>query len=84
MERFNDTPFSGTLEVVATLRDQTIRASLVELREQDKLTVALRSAIRSGVRVEDLSSASGLTVDSINSRVERDLSFGEDGHQPRC
>lgn len=70
--------FDGQLDVVATLRDRAIEASVNELRKQDELTIALRSALRSGVDIENLSEASGLTVESIRSRVESELNLGED------
>lgn len=75
---FRNSPFSGTLEVVATLRDRSIQASIAELKRQDELTIALRSALRNGVDINDLSDASGITVEDIRLRVERDLFLGED------
>src|SRR4051794_12666981 len=71
-------PFDGTRDVVITLRDRAIEASIAELKRQDELTVALRSALKNGVDVNELSEASGLTVKEIRMRVERELNIGED------
>ena len=78
MADFRNSPFSGTLEMVATLRDRSIQASIVELKRQDELTLALRTALRNGVDINDLSDASGIPVEQIRERVERDLHLGED------
>lgn len=67
-----------TLEVVETLRDQSILASIEELRHRDRLTVALRASLRNGVPIESLSEASGLTCAEIRRRVDGHLSLGED------
>ena len=68
----------ATLEVVATLRDRTIAARIAELRQDDELTLALRSSLRNGVDINSLSDASGLTVSEIQRRTERGLHLGED------
>ena len=78
MTQFRDNPFSSALEVVATLRDRQIAASIAELKRQDELTVALRQMLRNGVDINSLSDASGLPTEQIRSRVERELLFGED------
>lgn len=79
MNRYRDiNPFDGELEVVATLSGAAIRASLDDLRAQDKLTLALRSMMRMGVSVDALSAETGLTPEAIRTRVARDLTFGED------
>jgi hypothetical protein len=78
MADFRNSPFSGTLEMVATLRDRSIQASIAELHQRDELTVALRTALRNGVDINELSDASGLTVESIRSRVKGELTFGQD------
>lgn len=71
-------PFEAELEIVATLRDRAIQASLSELKRQDELTIALRQAVRNGQSVDNLSEASGLTTDEIRARMDRDLFLGED------
>lgn len=78
MADFRNSPFSGALEMVATLRDRSIQASIAELKSRDEMTIALRTALRNGVDIHNLSEASGLTVAEIRSRVESDLLFGDD------
>jgi hypothetical protein len=70
--------FSGTLDVVATLRDRQIEAQVAELVREDELTISLRSALKMGVDIDSLSEASGLTVEAIRARVERELNVIED------
>jgi len=65
-------------DVVITLRDRQIEASIDELKARDELTVALRQALKYGADINDLSDASGLTTDAIRSRVDADLTMGED------
>lgn len=71
-------PFEGALDVVATLSERAIKARLAEMREDDKLTVAIRQMLRQGVSVNDISAATGLTCQNILKRTERELHFGED------
>ena len=78
MTNFRDNPFSGALDVVATLRDRTIESRLADLRREDELTLALRESLANGVDINSLSDASGLTVSEIERRVGRELHFGED------
>lgn len=78
MNKPRKTVFDGELEVVATLAGNAIDASIRELRKQDELTVALRSAMRSGVNINELSNASGLSPKEIRRRVSGELNFGED------
>ena len=78
MHSFSTNPFSGQLDVIATLRDEQIGASIVELRKRDELTMALRSSLKQGVDIDSLSEASGLTVAAIRERVGQDLLLGED------
>jgi uncharacterized protein YerC len=78
MQKFRDSPFTDTLDVIATLRDRQIEASIAELRQVDELTLALRHSLRMGVSINDLSSASGLSPQAIRARVERELNFGDD------
>jgi hypothetical protein len=73
-----NSPFEAELEIVATLRDRAIQASISELKRQDELTIALRQAVRNGQSVENLSEASGLTAEEVRARMDRDLFFGED------
>lgn len=78
MNAFKDSIFDGELNVVATLAGDMIQASVNELRKRDELTVALRSALRMGTDINDLSAACGLTVSDIRSRTEGELCLGED------
>lgn len=78
MARYKDNPFSGELEVVATLSGMAIRASLNDLKAHDDLNLALRSMLRRGVSIDELSAESGLTPREIRARAKRELTFGED------
>lgn len=78
MQTFRDNPFSDQLEVVSTLRDRQIEASIRELKQSDELTIALRHSLRNGVSIDALSDASGLTPEAIRARIQRELHFGED------
>lgn len=78
MHTLTNSPFDGTLDVVTTLRENCIKASIEELRKRDELTVALRSALRMGVSIDNLSEASGLSTVEIHKRVEGELALGED------
>jgi hypothetical protein len=78
MAAFRDNPFAPALEMVATLRERNIRDAIAELKRRDEMTIALRTSLANGVPICDLSDASGLTVEEIRSRVERDLILGED------
>ena len=70
--------YSPVLDVVATLRDRQIESAIADLRRQDDVTLALRSALKNGVDINSLSEASGLTVAEIRKRVDRELNIGED------
>jgi hypothetical protein len=72
------TPFDGELDVVATLAGEAIKASIVELRQRDRLTIGLRSALRAGVSIDELSEACGLTPAEIRKRVDADLIIEDD------
>lgn len=78
MRDLRNSHISGALDVVATLRDRQIEARVTELARDDDLTIALRQSLRNGVDINDLSDASGLPVDQIRKRVERELYLGED------
>jgi len=78
MRSFSDNPFTGTLDVIATLRDRQIESAIEDLRRQDEVTIALRTSLSNGMDINSLSEASGLTVEAIRERVERDLHLGED------
>lgn len=78
MRSFSQNPFSGQLDVIATLRDRQIESAVEDLRRQDEVTIALRESLRNGVDIDSLSEASGLTVQAIQERVLRDLHLGED------
>jgi hypothetical protein len=78
MRNFLDSPFEGELDVVATLAEDAIDASLAELRRQDALTKALRAAMRQGARIDDLSAASGLSPAAIERRLVGPLNLEED------
>lgn len=75
---FSNNPFSGHLEVVATLRDRAIRATMNELARHDELTIAMSDLLKQGVDINDLSEASGIPPDQIERRTVRGLALGED------
>lgn len=79
MKLIHDTsPFDGSLDVVASLSDRLVHASIEELKRRDDLTIALRSLLRDGASIDDLSAACGLTCAEIRRRVEGELHLGED------
>jgi hypothetical protein len=69
MTSFRDNPFNDALEVVATLRDRHIEATIAERQRADELTMALRQLIAGGIDLNSLSDASGLPVEQILHRV---------------
>jgi len=70
VENFRDNPFIGDLEVIATLAEDAIHASLAESRKMENLTAALINAAKRGVAIDDLSDASGLTPRAIQTRLD--------------
>ena len=72
MTTFRDNPFGEALKIVATLRDRQIQASLMEMRCADDLTRALRELTETGIDIDALSAASGLPVEQIRQRIERE------------
>lgn len=65
MNKFEDNPFDGELEVIATLRDRAIEAAAVQQSYRDDLIAALEFGLSQGISVDALSDASGLTTDEI-------------------
>lgn len=65
MNKFEDNPFDGELEVIATLRDRAIEAAAVQQTYRDDLVAALEFGLSQGISVDALSDASGLTTDEI-------------------
>ena len=65
-------------EVLTSLSDRAIRDSVELLRTEDRLTIAMRQALRNGVRIDDLSEMTGLTPSEIRRRTSRDLAVLED------
>ena len=78
MMKLSKSPLFSYREVVASLRDEQINARIAELRAADELTLALRNLLDMGMDVNDLSEASGLTVEDIRARTERELHVLED------
>lgn len=60
-------------EVLTSLSDRAIRDSVELLRTEDRLTIAMRQALRNGVRIDDLSEMTGLTPSEIRRRTGRNL-----------
>ena len=71
MTAFRDNPFREALEMVATLRDRGIEASLAELRCVEDMNRALAALLEMGVDIDSLSDASGIPTDQIRQRIER-------------
>lgn len=75
-------PHSNTLTIVKSLRDGEIEASsalgngdmsasVETLRSRDKLTAGLRSALKAGIPIEELSASTGLSPEQIHARLVR-------------
>ena len=65
MNKFEDNPFDGELEVIETLRDRAIQATIVQKMTRDELVVALEYGLKTGISIDALSDASGLTTEQI-------------------
>jgi hypothetical protein len=65
MNKFEDNPFDGELEVIATLRDRAIEASINHVQVRDELFSALEYGLKTGISIDALSDASGLTTEQI-------------------
>lgn len=65
MNKFEDNPFDGELEVIATLRDRAIEAAALQQTYRDDLIAALEFGLSQGISIDALSDASGLTPDQI-------------------
>lgn len=65
MNKFEDNPFDGELEVIATLRDRAIEAAAMQEMTREELITALQYALAQGIDINALSSASGLTPNQI-------------------
>jgi|tagenome__1003787_1003787.scaffolds.fasta_scaffold18691075_2 hypothetical protein len=76
MNAFRNNPFHESLEIVTTLRDRQIQASLTEMRCADDLSQAMRELAEAGIDIGALSEASGLPVEQVRQRIERDLLLG--------
>lgn len=65
MDKFEDNPFDGELEVIATLRDRAIQAAALQQTYRDDLITALEYGLSQGISIDALSDASGLTPNQI-------------------
>jgi hypothetical protein len=59
--------------VIAALSKSAIESSIRDLQDQDRLTIALKTAIRNGADINSLSEASGLTPAEIVRRIDSEL-----------
>ena len=57
MNKFEDNPFDGELEVIATLRDRAIEASINHVQVRDELFSALEYGLKTGISIDALSDA---------------------------
>jgi hypothetical protein len=60
-------------DTLAQLSEWAIRSSVETLKREDRLTIALREAMRNGADINDLSATTGLTTVEIRRRVKREL-----------
>lgn len=60
-------------ETITALSERAIRSSVHELESRDRLTIALREALRNGADINTLSADSGLTVADIRRRTTGSL-----------
>lgn len=60
-------------DTISTLSEWAIRDTIRELESRDRLTIALREALRNGADINDLSAVSGLTVEAIRRRTDSPL-----------
>lgn len=65
-------------DTIAALSEWAIRSSIRELESRDRLTIALRQALRNGADINDLSAVSGLPVAEIRRRTEGSLNVLSD------
>ena len=72
MQRFDTNPFDGELEAIATLRDRVVMASFTQATVESELKSAIRSGLQSGMSIDELSDASGMTPDQIR-KLETDI-----------
>ncbi len=61
------------LDVIGMLSTRVIKARVADLRREDELAIALRTALRSGIDINDLSEVSGLTPAEIQRQTNRPL-----------
>lgn len=69
MNRFDTNPFEAELQIVATMRDKVILASIAQAEIDSEFKEMVRAAARSGIDIDSLSDASGLTPDQIRALV---------------
>jgi hypothetical protein len=70
MTDFKNSPFESTLEIVATLRDGSIRSAAKAQREHEQFVIETARLYRNGVPASELSNASGLTVEQITRAAD--------------
>jgi hypothetical protein len=66
-------------EILTELSDRAIRSSVESLKADDRLTIAMREALRNGVSIDDLSEATGVRPLEIRRRVNGSLTVLDDG-----
>lgn len=74
MNKFEDNPFDGELEVIATLRDRAIQAAAQQEMTRDDLIAALQYGLSQGISLDELSAASGFTPDQIRGFSKEPIS----------
>jgi hypothetical protein len=65
--------------VLTDLADRAIHEAVETLKAEDRLTIAMREALRNGVRIDDLSEMTGLTCAEIRRRTSGSLNVLDDG-----
>lgn len=64
--------FDAELEIVATVAGEEIQANVMAMHKREATSEALRSMVKRGVSVDELSEASGLTTAEIRARLNAD------------
>jgi hypothetical protein len=76
--RYSTNPTTGAADVLASLSERVIHASVFELRCEDALTLAIRQSFKHGMDVDQISNATGLRPVEIRRRLECELFMRED------
>lgn len=76
--RYTSSPNAGAADVLTSLSQRVIHASVIELKAEDALTLAVRQSFRHGMDVDEISNATGLRPAEVRRRLECELYLSED------